>query len=110
MAEYLVDTSHFLHQDLYRHVLVYVQQLHHFQNEQGWSLPHAPPPSPSQSFCKVGKITALGETLEQFQEWKKGGGMEGKADVEIGGHLQRWLYAWGYLDLPLEVIGDKQSP
>lgn len=99
LAEYLVDTAHFLRQDLYTHFLNFTQRLHFYLNQ-------ASPSSPT--FTQTVPVSAVSETLKKFLEKGKKEGSS-KGDCEIAVHMQRWMYANGYIDLPLEMIEDKRE-
>jgi hypothetical protein len=47
----------------------------------------------------------VSETLKRFLEKREG---NCRGDAEIALHMQRWMYANGYIDLPLEVIEDRR--
>lgn len=99
LAEYLVDTAHFLRQDLYAHFLSFTQRLHFYLNQ-------ASPTAPT--FTQTVPVSAVSETLKRFLEKGRREGC-GRGDSEIAVHMQRWMYANGYIDLPLEVIEDRRD-
>lgn len=99
LAEYLVDTARFLRQDLYIHFLQFTQRLHHHLN-------HTSPTSPS--FTQSAPLSSVSAAISSFLEHLKQEGSYCTGDAEIALHMQRWLYANGYIDVPIELIEPKR--